>query len=275
LANSDRNAQYDRVNSAAGQIADEALAPKRGLIDAGIVDKSTWTAEQQAVVDQSLTADRNKLVTDPRIRTQAAINTGDIGPKDAALLTQKDDAQIYKQLWEQTKEENRDRREADREDRKDARQEKQLAAMFARLDRSDSKGDAKANTLQSTQVDGNGYVVGIYRDGTTKRLTDPDGKPVTSQSFEQRVDRTANALVKDGEAKYRKMPPEELRAHVRRTLMSQDTAPAATPPAAPAAIPPKPGASAPKGLPAGARQIGTSGGKPVYELPDGKRIIGQ
>lgn len=30
-----------------------------------------------------------------------------------------------------------------------------------------------------------------------------------------------------------------------------------------------------EGLPAGARQIGTSGGKPVYETPDGKRWVGQ
>lgn len=44
--------------------------------------------------------------------------------------------------------------------------------------------------------------------------------------------------------------------------------------AAPAAAPPAPRApGAPSGLPAGARQIGTSGGKPVYETPDGKRFI--
>lgn len=35
---------------------------------------------------------------------------------------------------------------------------------------------------------------------------------------------------------------------------------------------PKP-AAAPAGLPQGARQIGTSGGRPVYETPDGKRFI--
>jgi len=45
--------------------------------------------------------------------------------------------------------------------------------------------------------------------------------------------------------------------------------------------PEKPGATpaapaspkAPAGLPAGAKQIGTSGGKPVYETPDGKRFV--
>jgi len=33
--------------------------------------------------------------------------------------------------------------------------------------------------------------------------------------------------------------------------------------------------SAPTGLPAGAKQIGTSGGKPVFELPDGSRVVAQ
>ena len=34
-------------------------------------------------------------------------------------------------------------------------------------------------------------------------------------------------------------------------------------------------ASIASGLPAGAKQIGTSGGKPVYQTPDGKRFIGE
>lgn len=38
---------------------------------------------------------------------------------------------------------------------------------------------------------------------------------------------------------------------------------------------PTPGATSPDGLPAGARQIGTSGGKPVYQTPDGKKFIGE
>jgi hypothetical protein len=36
-----------------------------------------------------------------------------------------------------------------------------------------------------------------------------------------------------------------------------------------------PGAALPEGLPQGARQIGTSGGKPVYQAPDGKRYLVQ
>lgn len=41
----------------------------------------------------------------------------------------------------------------------------------------------------------------------------------------------------------------------------------------PKAASPKAGDNAPAGLPKGAVQIGTSGGKPVYQTPDGKRFI--
>ena len=252
-----REAQTTRIDAKAGELADDKLAPRRGLIDAtgspqrftnpDRQDEATaWRAEAEADMVTQKKALKGKL------RTEAAIATGDISPKDAATFNQKDEAAIYKMLWEQTKEENRDRRNDEREDRKDARQEKQLAAMFARLDRSDAKGDAKTNTIQSTQVDGNGYLMGVYRDGTVKRMLDPDGKPITSQSFEQRVDRMANALVKEGDSKYRKMDPETLRRQVRQTLMSGDgvIATPSTPTPAPkpsaAASAPRPSASAAK-----------------------------
>lgn len=236
-----RTDQVSRIDSKTGELADAEIGKTRGLIDSNISDRSSWTAEQQAAVDQSLALDRGRAAVDPKLRTQAAIATGDIAPKDAAQLTQKDDAALYKILWEKEKEERRDDRFYEGQDRMDARQSAQQAAAFELLDRrlsaaekarNKKDGEEKANTLQSTQVDGNGYLVGVYRDGTTKKLTDPEtGKPVTSQSFEQRVDRVANSLVKDGESKYRKMDPEQLRSHVRKTLISQDTAPA-TPPKA-------------------------------------------
>lgn len=290
LATSEREDQSRRITAEAGRVVDQKVGAKRGIIEAGIADRTSWTPEQQAVVDASLGKDRDAMMDDPKTRNEAAMRTGDISPKDAATLTQKDDAAIWKQLWEQSKLESQDRRFLEGQDRADARQEKninaaaerqdkQLAALFARLEKKGEKGDDAGSKLQSTQVDGNGYVVGIYRDGSTKRLTDPDGNPVTSQTFESRVDRTANALVKDGDSKYRKMAPEELRAQVRRTLMNQDAPPKpATPSTSPSASPaaaPKPAASAVPSLPAGAKQIGTSGGKPVYETPDGKRFIGR
>lgn len=56
---------------------------------------------------------------------------------------------------------------------------------------------------------------------------------------------------------------DEAMAASRDALGAQQPAPAPS-----ALVPP-----APSGAPEGARQIGTSGGKPVYELPDGRRVV--
>jgi hypothetical protein len=93
----------------------------------------------------------------------------------------------------------------------------------------------KANTLQSTQVDGNGYLLGVYRDGTVKRMLDERNQPITAAAFEQRVDRAAAALLKDGGSKYRKMNQSDVRAEARRNLLQDDGATAAPPPATPPA----------------------------------------
>ncbi len=63
-------------------------------------------------------------------------------------------------------------------------------------------------------------------------------------------------------------------ADVRRRLSELSTgsggSPSATPPSQDS-VPAS--AGLPPGLPAGSRQIGTSGGKPVYQTPDGRRLI--
>lgn len=81
-----RTGQVARIDAKAGELADSAVGEKRGLIDAGIADRSLWTAEQQATVDQSLANDRKALVNDPATKTRAAMATGDISPKDAAAI---------------------------------------------------------------------------------------------------------------------------------------------------------------------------------------------
>lgn len=85
-ANKQRTDQTTRIDAAAGDIAEKAVEGKRGLINSRIGDKSTWTGEQQAAVDQSLEIDRDKVKSDPKTRTEAAIATGDISPKDAAAM---------------------------------------------------------------------------------------------------------------------------------------------------------------------------------------------
>jgi hypothetical protein len=94
LGNQERTAQTGRIDAAAGKIADEAVSAKRGIVQGGIVDKESWTPEQQATVDQSLEIDRKKVAEDPKTRTKAAITTGDISPKDAAVLDQKSEADM-------------------------------------------------------------------------------------------------------------------------------------------------------------------------------------
>ena len=84
-ANAARTGAVSRIDAASGLIADERVAQTRGQVESGITDRSTWTPEQQAAVDQSLALDRKGLIGDPRIREQAARSTGDITPQQAAL----------------------------------------------------------------------------------------------------------------------------------------------------------------------------------------------
>lgn len=97
-----REQQVSRIDGAAktmaGKYADETAIPKkRGEVESGIADRGNWTPDQQAAVDQSLQGDRESIVqgmsADPRIRTKAAISTGDIDPKTAATLTSSADIQ--------------------------------------------------------------------------------------------------------------------------------------------------------------------------------------
>lgn len=120
LSEKTRKAQVSRIDTKAGELADERLAPTRGLIDAGIADRSSWTPEHQAAVDQSLGIRRKDLAG--KLRTEAAIATGDISAKDAASIEGREEALVYKTLLEEKKEEARAARETAREDRRDARQ---------------------------------------------------------------------------------------------------------------------------------------------------------
>ena len=81
-----RTQQAGRIDAATGKIADTAVEAKRGIVNSQIADPASWTAEQQGAVDQSLALDRNAAMIDPKTRTQAAVSTGDITPKEAATL---------------------------------------------------------------------------------------------------------------------------------------------------------------------------------------------
>ena len=79
-----RTGVVSRVDAAAGLIADDRVEQTRAQVESGITDRSAWTPEQQAAVDQSLALDRKGLIGASDVREQAARNTGDITPQQAA-----------------------------------------------------------------------------------------------------------------------------------------------------------------------------------------------
>jgi hypothetical protein len=293
VAEEQRTAQVARIDAKAGELADSSLAPKRGLIDSGIVDRGSWTPEQQAAVDQSLALDRDKAARDPKIRTDAAIATGDISPKEAATI-ERDDRRLdvaersaaLKEKLEMLREEGRNARAERSAELQEQRLQVMLQLGEKRLEAAGKKAGEAANSKEALS----------FLEGQRKDLASE------AQDIRQRY----QAELKGGGTGVSKAKQAEIEAayapkfaavEERRRLLDSDynalrekvglpargTAPKADP-----ATPPKPaasGAPAPKAdakpaapikkLPDGARQIGTSGGKPVYETPDGKRFIAQ
>ena len=86
----DRTDTVKRIDAETRRIVDTAITAKRGLIESGIQDRSSWTPEQQAVVDQSLAADRQGLINDIDTRYKASVNTGDTSLQNAALMEKQD-----------------------------------------------------------------------------------------------------------------------------------------------------------------------------------------
>jgi hypothetical protein len=102
-ATQQREAQASRINNAASGIVAGQMADKYAGSDAAVQAaqggaspdvsaaegndnvQAALTPEQQAVIDQSKSRDQSSLMNSPDVRTQAAIQTGDISPKDAMV----------------------------------------------------------------------------------------------------------------------------------------------------------------------------------------------
>lgn len=149
LGEQQRTAQVGRIDEAAGKIADQSVAQKRGIIQGGIADPTAWTPEQQAAVDQSLAGDKQQAMADPKVRTQAAVATGDIDPKSAAVLGQKDDSLMYKTLYEQSRE---DRRDARLDATEEGRFRRQEAAQDARERLAEIKAKGGGNVSREERM---------------------------------------------------------------------------------------------------------------------------
>jgi hypothetical protein len=269
LADEARQAQTSRIDAKAGAIADEAVAPKRGLIDANIADRSTWTAEQQAAVDQALALDKSAAVADPKVRTQAAIQTGDISPKDAATLTQKDDAAIYKAMWEQSKEEGRNSRSDARIAASAEASDKRLGYLMASLEQRGEKKTKAETNKEALQFLRESRMQVTNEETTLRQMYQAQIKD-KSRSEVAKLDAEYGPKFADVSRKRAEIDADfnSLREKVGLPAKAEPKA-EPKPEAKPQAAPKAPVSS----LPAGAKKIGTSGGKAVYETPDGKRFV--
>jgi hypothetical protein len=153
----DRTDMTSRVDKEAGLIADAAISAKRGLIDQGIVDRNSWTPEQQKVVDDALAAERQSIASDIDTKYKASVNTGDTSLQNAALMDKQERRldQQDKKNDEQTKFNNR------RLDMQDEWQKKQdnirnkmLQLQEERAKRSEDKFDDQQSKaeLNSTRL---------------------------------------------------------------------------------------------------------------------------
>lgn len=270
-ADQQRTAQTSRIDAAADSIADKAVEPKRGLINSRIEDKSTWTAEQQAAVDQSLAGDKAKVASDPKTRTQAAIATGDIAPKDAATMDSRAEIAAAKNdAYLQNVQAKLDMA-ADKLD-----MAKTIATIRAASGGSNSDGKDPANAKMIEYLVKNGTP---REQATSMVLGDGAGKTKDPVGLAAQL---ATALIRDGIRVPKDAPAgttpasyamdiatQQIEAATRKLRPDGDAPkPAGAPAVAPAAK-----TTSQAALPAGAKQIGTSGGKPVYETPDGKRFI--
>jgi hypothetical protein len=89
MSNSQRQQMVQRVQGAAGDIADQKMAPMVAQEQAGITDPSSWTPEQQAAVDQSNGITRQGIVQQALQDGSAGLASGDIAPEKAMENTSK------------------------------------------------------------------------------------------------------------------------------------------------------------------------------------------
>lgn len=83
-----------------------------------------------------------------------------------------------------------------------------LARIQAAVAKAESGGSG--GKIQKTFVDKDGYMVGVFRDGTSKRLQDESGSPIKSDNIEKRIDTLAKNL-QTNSREYRRMPYADVR----------------------------------------------------------------
>jgi hypothetical protein len=265
-----RTQQQQRISDAAQPLVQQALDTK--YANATPADPSTWTPEQQAAVDQSKQLDQQALLQDPKIRTQAAIDTGDISPTDAARMASQSEITQMKiqNIMDRAADKNATMKEiADaRADAMKYGYELRLQAAQERA--ANGKIDTATGRMLITSEDANIRAsttqMGMLNTQLQNVSPTKDGKPNPAYTSIQDQIKTLQQDIADSKAR------KESYFKDYGLLPQGEPKPDAKPDNKPET---KPAASAVPTLPPGSRQVGTSGGKPVYETPDGKRFIAQ
>lgn len=154
-------------------------------------------------------------------------------------------------------------RDADRNDSRERMSADRLEAMFTRL------GKSGQGTSLTQNVD---MLKAMKNADGTPAYSDTDIRNFIFNKKETSIDDLAGKiLTSDPNAgSKRAITPQEAvqKALALRAEISKNSVDATN-------TAPKSSTSSPAGLPAGAVQIGTSGGKPVYQTPDGKKFVQQ
>jgi hypothetical protein len=348
LANSQREAEVGRINGAAGGIVTGQLAQKYAGSDAAVAAaqggaspdvsaaegndnvQAALTPEQSAVIQQSKDADRTSLMSDPNVRTQAAIQTGDISPKDVMSNTSRQEINQIKMdaLLQRAQDHNTTSKEIADVKAEAMKYGYELRLQAAQEKNATGKIDTATGRMLITSEDVNIKAATTQIGTLTRQLSEvrqmKDGKPNPDYTAIQEQIASLNDDIKASKAnkvEYLRgmnvMPgaspaprggnaasdtsvapqagvtgafngnpaditgaianiadPQE-RANAQAALQQQMRANGGTLPQQPVSVPTAPQAKPISALPAGAVQVGTSGGKPVYQTPDGKRFISQ
>jgi hypothetical protein len=131
LADEQRGQMVGRLQGAAGNIADQQMAPIVAQEQAGITDPSSWTPDQQAAVDQSNALTRQGIVQQAMTDGSAGLATGDIPPEKAMENTSR--MQINQVKMQSLLDRANDRNQT-LQDISQVRAEAQVAAAQLRVD---------------------------------------------------------------------------------------------------------------------------------------------
>jgi hypothetical protein len=266
-----REQRATRIGAAQQGIVDAKMDAKYAGSDAAVAaadagqTDAPLTDEQRGIINSAKDTDRRRLMADRSTYVDAAIQTGDIEPKDVLASNTKSEVADITAQSRQAVQDAKNEVAMARVDAMNAKTQAQYEAAMARVEAAVAKA-------------GNGNT---DFDKKIKLLKDAGASPkeianfITERKQPSLEDLATGFLRADPNAGTKKeMTPEQALAKAKKLrsltqdLGDDDSSDPGTPKPAPTV---KPLST----LPPGARQIGTSGGKPVYETPDGKRFIGQ